>query len=261
MEHLVGLISRVHGLDRVKALPLARNMRRRAALRAELGEAPTYATVRRVLRRDYLEGLPAGARADLTYNFSKRVPREVLAQVETTLARYAPNLTAEEPAFTARSRGWLFGGSYRRGRPYSNDLDIVFLGGPDEWHALVERVNAREEGLRITPPYQGGETREECVFLVAGRRYRIKADVFWTEPSAAAYMLLYATGNYTSNIRMRAVAKRSGRLLNQYGLFQLVPSSLASRSEGRAAGAPAASEREIFRLLGMDWLAPGEREL
>jgi DNA polymerase (family 10) len=60
--------------------------------------------------------------------------------------------------------------------------------------------------------------------------------------------LLYFTGSKEHNVMLRAKAKRLGLKLNEYGIY---------RGEKRLGGR---SEEEIYKVLGMEWLAPEKRE-
>jgi DNA polymerase/3'-5' exonuclease PolX len=67
--------------------------------------------------------------------------------------------------------------------------------------------------------------------------------------------MLYFTGPYELNTKMRASAKKRGMLLNEYGLF------LFDKNKNEV-GAPIKinSEKDVFTILGMDYLIPSERE-
>uniref|UniRef100_A0A7C6EE25 DNA polymerase beta thumb domain-containing protein n=1 Tax=candidate division WOR-3 bacterium TaxID=2052148 RepID=A0A7C6EE25_UNCW3 len=60
-------------------------------------------------------------------------------------------------------------------------------------------------------------------------------------------LYLYGSGNF--NIMMRALAKRKGYLLNQYGLFDRKTNQRITTKE-----------KKIFELLGLNWIPPEQRK-
>lgn len=78
----------------------------------------------------------------------------------------------------------------------------------------------------------------------------LQIDLYYAEEDYLGAMLLFLTGSKAFNIRQRALAKRRGFRLNQYGLWTQDGETLvASRTE-----------EEIFTALGMEFLPPEERE-
>ena len=59
---------------------------------------------------------------------------------------------------------------------------------------------------------------------------------------------MYFTGNREFNIRMRAIAKNKGYLLNQYGLF---------KKTGQRV--PIRDERDIFKKLNITYVRTDQR--
>jgi DNA polymerase/3'-5' exonuclease PolX len=250
MAQLREWIARIHGLDSVWAARLATELRRGHI-------APTsYRQTRTALRREpYYSTLPPGTRADLDYNFASRVPRKIIERLDAHL----------------RNTNATIAGSYRREAATSSDIDLVWRGTRATWHRTVAELNRSQENsitrdkIVITAPYQGGEAKEECVVcftIIQGSgdaartlHYNVKMDVFWATRAQYPYMLLYATGNYNLNIRMRFIAKRQSMLLNQYGLYRLAADGT------RGDPLHVSSERGIFNLLHMSYLEPRQRTI
>jgi DNA polymerase (family X) len=131
-------------------------------------------------------------------------------------------------------------GSYRRGRETVGDLD--FLVATTEpvavLHAftalpLVERVSA--QGPTKSSVEMDGGLQVDCRAVPL-------------ESFGAAWQ--YFTGSKAHNVRLRGRALRRGLMLNEYGVYRL---------EGgeRVAGQ---SEEEVYRTLGLRWIAPERRE-
>lgn len=134
-----------------------------------------------------------------------------------------------------------FVGSYRRGLPYVNDIDVVVIteNGKtffEEWKDI----------LNLHSPTGSGKSRLSCLITFEGDDYKI--DFFFTNALEWPFAIFYATGSKTFNIIMRRKAKSLGYLLNQRGLYvdgERIPDII--------------SERDIMKHLGYDYLEPEER--
>lgn len=128
-------------------------------------------------------------------------------------------------------------GSYRRGRPTSNDLDIAVEVKPecveqfDEW--LVK---------------MGGRAKNKK----PSRRWfydEAQVDIYISNPGAYGAMLAHCTGSKEENIRNRAVAIRRGMALNQYGLFKRDTDIVLA----------CLTEEAIYEALGVPFRRPDQR--
>ena len=129
-------------------------------------------------------------------------------------------------------------GSYRRQCKQLGDIDIIVPLAEFE-RTLVE--------LKIVV-YMRGLVR--CSgFIKIGRTY-VQIDVYAYRPKEYAYVLLYFTGSREFNIRMRAIAKKKGYLLNNTGMH---------RAASPEKQLPAANELDIFNRLGMDYVRAENR--
>lgn len=222
-----------------------------AKLRAELenaklmepGREYSEKEVRRILQKAHDAGvvkLSAVTLMDLRYRPARVIPREVIAFLESELRRVWRGIHFE------------VAGSYRRGKPASGDVDIV---AASTWEELEPRIKD-SRFVRVAPPFERGPHIVGTVFAVAvparlrtskQKWIHIKVDVFFTTEREFMFALLFATGSGPFNVRMRALAKKRGYLLNQRGLFR----------DGRRV--PVRDERDLFRRLNMTYRAPHER--
>lgn len=196
--------------------------------------------------RDIWDSLPEAARAYLLYLPDRKIPRAVIEILDNELHRLVNGLRL------------TIAGSYRRGRPTSNDADIVVLQRQD----LLERIQtgiSKSRTVEILPPYAIGPDKISIMFRIHIDRssikvrkstYVVKSDIFITNAHEYKFMLLFATGSGGFNIMMRAQAKRRGMLLNQHGLYD---------RDGTAI--PLKNEHEIFERIGVTYKIPEEREL
>lgn len=81
----------------------------------------------------------------------------------------------------------------------------------------------------------------------------LRVDLFLVEGSELPFALYHYTGPRMYNIRIRALAKRKGWLLNQYGLFDAKTMARLPGTEGLK------TEQDIMKFLGVTNRAPTER--
>lgn len=128
-------------------------------------------------------------------------------------------------------------GSLRRMRETIGDLDLLAVAEhPAE---AMKAFVGMPEVVRI---YAQGKTKS-LVRLSAG----IDADLRVIPMASFGAALQYFTGNKDHNVALRKIAIKRGYKLNEYGLW---------RGKKRAAGK---DEEEIYKKLGMDWIAPEMR--
>lgn len=82
----------------------------------------------------------------------------------------------------------------------------------------------------------------------------VRVDLFVAIGEALPFALYHHTGSKNYNIRTRALAKRKGWLLNQYGLFdRKTGKRLPGTSDFR-------TEKDITDFLGVTYRGPTDRE-
>lgn len=137
-------------------------------------------------------------------------------------------------------------GSYRRGKSYMSDIDIVVKSN-DDVYTVVEKIRTKfniddiSEGDKF---YQGWIQLEQDDAV-----YPWRIDVITADSKSWAAALLYFTGPVGFNIQLRSEAKSIGLKLNRYGLMTQEGSML-----------PAKDEKQIFEYLNLKYLDPLERE-
>ncbi|HKV54833.1 MAG TPA: DNA polymerase/3'-5' exonuclease PolX [Candidatus Binataceae bacterium] len=129
-------------------------------------------------------------------------------------------------------------GSFRRRRETVGDLDIV--AASDNAGAVIERFLAFPGIIRILG---SGETRASVVLSDD-----LQVDLRAVPRASWGAALIYFTGSQAHCVHIRRIAQNRGLLLNEYGLY---------RGEDSIAGA---EEEEVYRGLGLPWIAPELRE-
>lgn len=183
-----------------------------------------------------LHELPTSTLFDITYNPMRRIPRRYISALEAALITNKYKIA--------------IGGSYSRGKQYSGDIDIVFCSeSPEHDYRLFEKQfnSTNNEFNIITPGYASGKHKTST--FIKYKSHYMKADIFFTTPEHYIFMLMFAIGSGKFNMRMRAIAKRKGLLLNQYGLFK------------NDKPLPINSETDIFKALSIKYLEPRERNI
>jgi DNA polymerase (family 10) len=136
-------------------------------------------------------------------------------------------------------------GSLRRSKEVIGDID--FLASSRQPVEVIAGFTAQPGVLRVLAQ---GDTKAS-VLLEQG----IQADLRVVSEAEYAFALAYFTGSKEHNIVMRQRAIHRGLRLNEYGLFR-------SPEETRdpALRLDCATEEDLFRELGLDYIPPELRE-
>ncbi len=175
-------------------------------------------------------------------------------------------------------------GSARRKRETIGDLDIV-VAAKNEDHDKVSQSILSLSGIAdvkgagsskislildtsiFDEEFRLGTLDNNVLDAIGGADYEqleasgtIDAQVRLVSPEVFPFTLAYFTGSKEHNVRMRQLAIDNGLKLNEFGL---IPVDLAGDLKGLEAAEhslAASSEEDIYRHLGMKWVAPELRE-
>lgn len=190
---------------------------------------------RRGVRPDNLEKyrdlLPEVTLLALKFKPMERIPHDLVTKI------------ADQFVPAGEKSKYVVVGSYRRNKPTSGDIDILYTG--DDLQRFLDRL-AAAHGDRWAIAAQG-PSKIAGFFRFAPRR-SVEVDIWLTDKGDKHAMMLFSTGSKLFNVRMRYIAKRQGYKLNQYGLWR----------DGMLV--PTKSERDIFDKLGMRYRRPEERD-
>lgn len=179
-------------------------------------------------KEEIFESLPIASQAYLKYKPISSIPRKTIDKLDNIIKKLGNKA--------------IITGSYRRGKSESGDIDIVIR---ISWKEIQDFLT--KNGYVLAPPYSKG-LKQLSSYIKLEKRYA-QIDIFRaTNETEYMFMTLHSTGSRLFNIRMRAVAKHKGYLLNQYGLFDKDGKLLAFTSE-----------KSIFKFLGITWKEPSER--
>lgn len=133
-------------------------------------------------------------------------------------------------------------GSYRRGKLESGDIDVLLLA--------KEGIDVMSEVLR-NPIFTNTLAHGPKKFMGVGkiRKVHRRIDLELVQPHEWAFAMTYFTGPASFNVKMRDHASKNNLRLNEKGLYNLAGDSY-----------PAATEQDLFKMLGLQYLSPSERD-
>lgn len=196
--------------------------------------------------------LPIITKTDLLFNPIKQIPRNIIHLIDGELKKYLTGTKFE------------IAGSYRRNKMISRDVDIVMLRKKktDIVNEMIQKINTHSKVLYIYKPYARGDEKASIIFeiyvpfdlrnnliMTTTKKVRIKVDIFLCNPEEFMFTLLFATGSGDFNVRMRAIAKNQGYLLNQRGLFD--------KKSGEKIHIK--NEKHLFSVLNIEYKNPEDR--
>ena len=147
-------------------------------------------------------------------------------------------------------------GSYRREKPFSNDIDVLITkkGTTDIKKNHLERfVNKLKKPLKsnnnkplIVDSMTDKKIKTKYMgFSELGKNFIRRIDIRFVSYSSYYYALLYFTGSSDFNQKIRAIAKKKGYKLNEYGLYDKNNNNIE-----------VSSERNIFEKLDIPYVSP-----
>jgi DNA polymerase (family 10) len=133
-----------------------------------------------------------------------------------------------------------YAGSLRRFRETVGDVDILAASLDPE--PLMRALRTMPDVADVI----GSGSKKTSIRTAAG----LQVDLRVVPPDSWGAALQYFTGSKPHNVRVRTMAVRAGLKLSEYGLFDAETEELiVSRTE-----------EELYRRLGLDWIAPTLRE-
>ncbi|XP_032737810.1 DNA polymerase lambda isoform X2 [Lontra canadensis] len=193
-------------------------------------------------------------------DFLERIPREEATEIEQTVREAAQ---AFSPGLLCVACG-----SYRRGKASCGDVDVL-LTHPDGrshqgiFNPLLDSL--RRQGFLtddlVSQEENGQQQKYLGVCQLPGpeRRHR-RLDIIIVPYSEFACALLYFTGSAHFNRSMRALAKTKGMSLSEHALSTSVVRDTHGLKLGPGRVLPTPTEKDVFRLLGLPYREPAERD-
>lgn len=147
-------------------------------------------------------------------------------------------------------------GSFRRGKPFSNDIDILLthkdvknktqLANSKNYLKLYVK-KLKDMGLIVEDIDKDFEVKY-MGFSKMGKNPVRRVDIMYVPYDSYPTALLHFTGSGEFNRKMRELALELGYTLNQYGLYKV--------DRGKKKRIPTNSEKDVFESLGMEYVEP-----
>ncbi|CAA6670060.1 unnamed protein product [Spirodela intermedia] len=202
------------------------------------------------------ESLSHAQRLGLQYfdDIKKKIPREKAKEMESLLQKVGGAIL---PGVII-----VCGGSYRRGKAFCGDLDMIITHPDGQSHKgfLAKYVKylkdikfLREDLVFSTHSEEGTDSGVDTYFGLCtepdlDQRHRIDLKVYPRD--IYAFGLIAWTGNDVLNRRLRLLAESKGYRLDDTGLFVATQGSHGKRGAKSSASVHCHSEREVFDVLG-----------
>ena len=145
-------------------------------------------------------------------------------------------------------------GSYRRVRETSGDIDILLTCKEPKCNDYLRKVVdlLTEKTYLVDHLTKKGLTKYMGICHLFNGQY-VRIDIRYIKYDSFAPALLYFTGSGELNRKMRELANTQGYTINEYGVYKYVDKKKGDEISVK-------TERDIFELIGMEYLNPRERE-
>ncbi|XP_006831326.1 PREDICTED: DNA polymerase lambda isoform X1 [Chrysochloris asiatica] len=193
-------------------------------------------------------------------DFLERIPREEATEIQQIVQESA---LALNPGLLCVACG-----SYRRGKATCGDVDVL-VTHPDGWshQGIFSHLldSLRQRGFLtddlVSQEKNGQQQKYLGVCRLPGpRRRHRRLDIIIVPYDEFACALLYFTGSAHFNRSMRALAKTKGMSLSEHALSTAVIRNTQGFKVGPGRVLPTPSEKDVFRLLGLPYREPAERD-
>ncbi|XP_007938125.1 DNA polymerase lambda [Orycteropus afer afer] len=193
-------------------------------------------------------------------DFLERMPREEATEIQQTVRESAQALN---PGLLCVACG-----SYRRGKATCGDVDVLVTHPDGRSHQgifshLIDSL--RQRGFLtddLVSQEDNGQQQKYlgvCQLPGPGQRHR-RLDIIVVPYHEFACALLYFTGSAHFNRSMRALAKTKGMSLSEHSLRMGVVRDTHGLKVGPGQVLPTPTEKDVFRLLGLPYREPAERD-
>ena len=168
-----------------------------------------------------------------TWSEKKRHPRVKVEEIAKIIGKILLNSKSVEQ--------FEFCGSYRRKKNTIGDLDVVislYNDHREKGIAIIEKIQEIASKTMVNG-------KQKTSLVVNG----VQIDLRFVYKSTFIFQVMHATGSMGENIRLRAIAKRKGMALSEYGL----------RGRDRNYIPNLDSEEKIYKALNQTFVKPSQR--
>lgn len=170
----------------------------------------------------------------------ERIPRELVKKFSKKLKKIAKELGIK----------YKITGSYRRKIKTVGDIDVILFNSKNEY-SDKDLLDSVLQELELTDELMHGNTMFQGTIYLSEEYPNARIDVTSvSDKDSIPYLLLHSTGNVGLNIKMSSIARKKGWKLSKHKM-----------TDEKGKKIKVSSEKEIFELLGMEYLKPEERNL
>jgi DNA polymerase/3'-5' exonuclease PolX len=174
-------------------------------------------------------------------DLEEKIPRTEIVEMEKILSQELKKVDS--------SAIYNICGSYRRGREFCGDIDVLITTTKNESCLPVYVDKLTEIGFLKDHLTNKGKKKYMGVCQIGNVGRRI--DIRYIDYDAYYAALIYFTGSKNFNIKIRNLALEQGYSLSEYGLKDKKTGEIICLH----------SEREVFDLLGIGYTQPLERDI
>ena len=192
-------------------------------------------------------------------DIESRIPRDEIVKLEEKLKKIIREL---DPKLEV-----IICGSYRRENETSGDIDMLVLH-PDMisdsditeseipfLKNIVEKLTLKN--LLVDHLTHGGKTKYMGLGKLSKKSPARRVDIRFIPYQSKGAAMLYFTGSGEFNKVMRKNALKLGYTINEYGIYKC---SKVGRKIVKGDLVPTETEKDIFKLVKMDYLEPVDRK-
>lgn len=144
-------------------------------------------------------------------------------------------------------------GSYRRGGLTSGDIDVVITSNNNDVFKRFLDLLSNER--IVVEVLSRGPTKSLVIAKLPDEKHARRVDFLYTTQEEYPFAVLYFTGSKIFNTVMRGRALSMGYSLNEHGLY-----ILNGKTKGGKVDHTFQNERDIFKILKMEYKEPHERK-
>ncbi len=158
-------------------------------------------------------------------------------------------------------------GSYRRQSPDSGDIDMLLLHPSiktleelkSSQTSFLEMVVSQltENNLLVDDLTKKGKTKYMGLIKLSNKHKARRIDIRFIPYLSKGAAQLYFTGSGNFNKVMRSQALKKGYTINEYGIYR---ANKKGRKVEKGDLIPTQTERDIFKVVEMDYLEPQDRK-
>ena len=144
-------------------------------------------------------------------------------------------------------------GSYRRGGHTSGDIDVVITSNNND--VFKRFLDLLSDERIVVEVLSRGPTKSLVIAKLPDEKHARRVDFLYTTQEEYPFAVLYFTGSKIFNTVMRGRALSMGYSLNEHGLY-----ILNGKTKGGKVDHTFQNERDIFKILKMEYKEPHERK-